>query len=41
MMFLASKGIYFLKSIPEDEDHLIFFYIIDHSVCYQLLPYLE
>ena len=41
-MLLASKGIYFLKSIPEDEDCLFFFYyIIDHSVCDQLIPYLE
>ena len=40
-MLLASKGIYFLKTIPEDEYSLIFFYIIDHSVCDQLLPYLE
>ena len=25
MMLLASEGIYFLNSIPEDEDSLIFF----------------
>ena len=30
-----------IKSIPEDEDSLIFFYIINHSVCDQLLPYLK
>ena len=42
MMLLASKGIYFLKSIPEDEDSpIFFFYHIEHSVCDQLLPYLE
>ena len=41
MMLLASKGIYFLKSIPEGKDSLIFFYIIEHSVCDQLLSYLE
>ena len=38
---LTSKRTYFLKNIPEDEDSLIFFYIIDHSVCDQLLPYLK
>ena len=41
MMVLASKVIYFLKSIPEDEDSLIFFSIIGHSACDQLLPYLD
>ena len=32
---LTSKETYFLKNIPEHEDSLIFFYIIDHSVCDQ------
>ena len=40
-MLLASKGIYFLKSITENEDSPIFFYITNHSVYDQLLPYLE
>ena len=44
-MFLAkkitSKRTYFLKSIPEVEDLHFNFYIIDHSVCDQLLQYLK
>ena len=32
---------YFLKSIPAAEDLYFIFYIIDHSVCDQLLPYLK
>ena len=38
---LTSKWTYFLKGTPEDEDCQFFFYIIDHSVCDELLPYLK
>ena len=41
---ITSKRTYFLKSIPEVENSLfyfILFYIIDHSVYDQLLPYLK
>ena len=38
---LTSKWTYFLKGTPEDEDCQFFFYIIDHSVCVELLPYLK
>ena len=41
---IISKTTYFLKSIPEVENSLfyfILFYIIDHSVYDQLLPYLK
>ena len=31
----------FLNSIPEDEGQLFCFYIIDHSFCDELLPYLQ
>ena len=41
MQSITSKGTYFIKSIPEDEDYLIFLFIIDHSVYDDLLPYLE
>ena len=41
MQSITSKGTYFLKSIPEDEDYQIFLFIIDHSVYDDLLPYLE
>ena len=38
---LTSKSTYFLKSFPEDKDSLFLFYINDHSVCDELLPYLK
>ena len=41
---IISKRTYFLKSIPEVENSLfyfILFYITDHSVYDQLLPYLK
>ena len=38
---LTSKWTYFLKGTPEDKDCHFFFYIIDHSVCDELLQYLK
>ena len=38
---LTSKWTYFIKSISEDEDSIFFIYIIEPSLCDELLPYLK